>query len=81
MALGKAIVTTSTGAEGLKVTDGENILLADDTAGFISKISLLIDNETFFRQLGEKAGIFVRNGFDHLLVAEKLLDFYQTHLH
>jgi glycosyltransferase involved in cell wall biosynthesis len=80
MAIGKAIVTTSTGAEGLEVTDFENILMADDAAGFISRISFLLENESFFRQLGEKAGVFARKGFDHLRVAEKLLDFYQIHL-
>jgi len=29
MAMGKAIVSTSIGCEGLEVTDGDNILIAD----------------------------------------------------
>ena len=32
MALGTPVVSTSKGAEGLDVTDGENILIADDAA-------------------------------------------------
>jgi glycosyltransferase involved in cell wall biosynthesis len=80
MALGKTIVTTSTGAEGLQVSDGVNILIADTPGPFISGISLLLENEPYFRQIGEKAVQFIRAGFDHLLVAGRLLDFYQNHL-
>ena len=32
MAMGKAVVSTTVGAEGLPVTDGEHLLLADEPA-------------------------------------------------
>ena len=44
MAMGKAVVSTTIGAEGLDVEHGRNILLADTEAGFAqSVISLLCD--------------------------------------
>lgn len=44
MAAGKAVVSTTVGAEGLDVTGGEDILLADDAGAFAeSLISLLRD--------------------------------------
>jgi len=45
MAAGKAVVSTTVGAEGLDVTDGDDILLADDAERFAaSVVSLLRDD-------------------------------------
>ena len=55
MAAGKAVVSTPMGAEGLPVTDGEDILLAESPDGFAqATISLLRDVETRQR-LGQAA--------------------------
>jgi glycosyltransferase involved in cell wall biosynthesis len=46
MAMGKAIVSTTLGAEGLPVSDGVNIILADDPNYFAQKVTgLLLDPE------------------------------------
>jgi glycosyltransferase involved in cell wall biosynthesis len=46
MAAGKAVVSTSVGAEGLDVTDGRDVLLADDARAFAGAvIDLLRDRE------------------------------------
>jgi sugar transferase (PEP-CTERM/EpsH1 system associated) len=46
MAMGKAVVSTSMGAEGLPVRNGENIILADDPADFAQEtVRLLRDPE------------------------------------
>ena len=45
MALGKAIVSTSVGCEGLDVTDGKDICIADDPEGFADKTAMLLQNE------------------------------------
>lgn len=46
MAAGKAVVSTTLGAEGLPVTHGENIILADDPADFARLVvDLLRDGE------------------------------------
>lgn len=44
MAAGKAIVSTRIGAEGLDVTDGENILLADEPEAFARAVLRLLRN-------------------------------------
>ena len=46
MAMGKAIVSTSLGAEGLSVHPGEDILLADDPKLFADDIVTLLGDET-----------------------------------
>jgi polysaccharide biosynthesis protein PslH len=80
MAYNKSIISTSIGAEGLQVTDNENIMIADQRDEFIRKIELLLENEPFFTGMGEMAGKFVRENFDHVLLAGKLLDFYRQQL-
>ena len=45
MAAGKAVVSTTVGAEGLDVTDGSDILLADDAASFADSIVRLLTDE------------------------------------
>ena len=42
MAMGKAMVSTSIGAEGLEVTHGRDLLLADDAAGFAAAVLQLL---------------------------------------
>jgi glycosyltransferase involved in cell wall biosynthesis len=77
MAYGKAIISTSIGAEGLQVTDNVNIMIADQPHEYIRKIELLLENEPFSFQMGKKAETFARENFDHVILAGKLLDFYQ----
>jgi polysaccharide biosynthesis protein PslH len=42
MAMGKAVVSTTVGAEGLSVTHGQDIVLADDAAGFAESAVMLL---------------------------------------
>lgn len=55
MAMGKAIVSTSVGCEGLKVTNGEDILIADDPGDFVKKVVELLCNEALRCKLSENA--------------------------
>lgn len=75
LAMRKPIVSTSVGAEGLEVTDGLNILLADNPSDFADKIMWLFENPEKARQLGQQGRTLVekRYGWDSL--AEKLSTF------
>jgi glycosyltransferase involved in cell wall biosynthesis len=52
MAAGKAIVSTTIGAEGLPVTHQENILLADDPDEFAGRVTSLLRDRSRRRALG-----------------------------
>jgi glycosyltransferase involved in cell wall biosynthesis len=68
MAMGKAIVSTSVGAEGLDVEDGRDILLADTTPSFAdSIIKLLCDRQA--RKLIETAAAHSAARFDWSVIA------------
>ncbi|HJQ22775.1 MAG TPA: glycosyltransferase [Blastocatellia bacterium] len=51
MAMGKATVSTSIGAEGLDVEDGRDIRLADDAASFAEAVIELIRDEALRRRI------------------------------
>ncbi len=78
MALGKAIVSTSIGAEGIGVENGKHLLIVNDEEGFVNAISGLVEDRKRFDKLGQNAVDFVCKNFDNLGAARRLIDFYKT---
>ena len=72
MASGKAIVSTPIGAEGLPVTDGENILLAEDPANFAKAVIRLIRDADLRRRLEINARALAERGFSWRAAADRL---------
>jgi glycosyltransferase involved in cell wall biosynthesis len=54
-AMGRPIVSTRVGAEGLELRDGEEILIADDPHGFARSVVALLSNPERCRALGAAA--------------------------
>lgn len=70
MAMGKAVVSTSVGAEGLDVEDGRDIMLADTSLAFAdSIIKLLCDRQA--RKQFESAAAQLAAGFDWSVIADR----------
>jgi polysaccharide biosynthesis protein PslH len=63
MAMGKAVVSTSIGAEGLDVTDGRDVLIADSPDKFASSILELLRNPELRRNY-EKAAASLATRYD-----------------
>lgn len=76
MAAGCAIVSTRVGASGLGVTDGEQLLLADDPTTFAAAIRSLLDNPDRRQLLAEKGRQFVQQHFDWSVIVPRLLAAY-----
>jgi sugar transferase (PEP-CTERM/EpsH1 system associated) len=55
MAMEKAIVSTSVGAEGLPVTDGKEIIIADTPEDFAAAVVNLLTSPAFAREVGQQA--------------------------
>ena len=77
MALGKPIVTTPVGTEGISTTSGENIIVIANTEGFVQSISDLIENREFFDKISKNAIEFIHENFDNLSSAGALIEFYK----
>ncbi len=77
LALGKCVVSTSLGAEGINCTDDKNIMLADTPDQWIKAIEKLKDNKK--RAEVSAAGMqHVRENFDNSVITKNLLKFYET---
>lgn len=80
MALGKPIVTTPVGTEGISTTSGENIIVTESVEGFLQSISDLIENRDYFDKISRNAIEYIHNNFDNLSTAGSLIEFYKKHL-
>jgi glycosyltransferase involved in cell wall biosynthesis len=76
MAMGKALVSTTIGAEGLDVRSGENCILADDPASFANSILTLL-NDAPLRRKYEKAAAALAARYDWSNIARQFEDVLQ----
>lgn len=80
MALGKSIVSTPIGAEGIGVVKGKHLLIAETSREFIDAVSELVDSRKKFEEIGGNAIEFIHENFDNLAAADKLVDFYKQYI-
>ncbi|WP_372773637.1 glycosyltransferase family 4 protein [Mangrovibacterium sp.] len=80
MALGKAIVSTNIGVEGIAATDRKNILIANEPGEFLQAIAALIENKELYRSVCKNAVEFIREKFDNLAIVSSLIDFYNRQI-
>lgn len=76
MALGRPVVSTSLGCEGLMVTHGENILIADAPADFAAQTVRLMNEEGLRRSLIANGRRLVETTYDWQIIARRLLQVY-----
>lgn len=78
MALGKPIVTTPIGTEGISTQSEKNIIIADNEQEFIDGVERLITNEVLFHEIGGNAIQYIQEKFDNLVLASSLVEFYKN---
>lgn len=76
MALAKAIISTSTGVEGIEVSDGDNILIANSPSDFLAAIDKCILDNKLVHNLGLNARRLIEQDYDNRVICEKLSSFY-----
>jgi len=76
--MGKAVVSTSLGAQGIPARGGKEILLADDPESFARQVRRLLASATLRTTLGQSAQRFVRERFDWGCVHDALLEAYRS---
>ncbi len=77
MALGKTIVSTSIGAEGIDYTPKKNCIIADDAESFAVAINKCITNKTFYNEIGENAKSLVVQNYNNTDICKRLAQFYK----
>jgi polysaccharide biosynthesis protein PslH len=77
MSLGKVIISTTIGAEGINCTDGKNILIADTPEQFIEKFRFCIDNPDDSKMVGANALTLVKERHNIINTTRILVEFYE----
>ncbi len=80
MAMGKIIVSTSLGAEGIEYSADENIIIANNAQQFIEKISMLNTDNDLRQKVSKNAKKYVHANFNNFNLAKYLNNFYLLHL-
>lgn len=78
LAYGKAIITTSIGAEGIPYSNGKNMLIADTANDFSKAIVDVLNNPSIKQDLQKSARVLAESHFDYKVSAKHLIDFYKT---
>jgi glycosyltransferase involved in cell wall biosynthesis len=71
LARGVPVVSTSLGCEGLGLRDGEDLLVADDSAGFAAAMARLLDDDDLCRRLAATGRATVEERFDWSVVGQE----------
>lgn len=71
MAMGRPVVSTTLGIEGLDVTDGESFLRADDADAFAQSILMLLDNASMRARIARTARRLMEDRFGWTRVARQ----------
>jgi len=74
MSLGRPVVSSSFGCEGLDVRDGENVLIADRPEECAEKTTRLLGDPNLRKSLSTKARQLVENQYDWDSLANRLMD-------
>ena len=78
MAMGRCILSTTMGAEGIDATDGHDILLADDAATMAQRMVELVDDPGRAAAIGRNAHDLVRRKYSNGPIVKDLVAFYRT---
>jgi len=76
MALGRPVVSTTIGCEGLEVVDGEHLLIADAPYQFAVKTVQLLTDKVLYCHIADNARRLITRKYDWDVIAQRQLDVY-----
>ncbi len=80
MSQGKAVITTTVGAQGIGAVDGRHLLIADTPERFAAQIRRCVDDPAFRQTVGANARQFIADNFGIEPLTRQLLAFYDKRL-
>jgi glycosyltransferase involved in cell wall biosynthesis len=76
MALGKVVISTAIGAEGINYRDRENILIADTKDDYVNQIKWLLEDKNRIITIGKNARRLIEKEYDNEIIIRDLYGFY-----
>lgn len=78
MALGKLVISTALGLEGIDAQHNKDVLIADEPEDFAAQIIHVAQNPSLIGQFGKRASRFVHQHYDNHRIGHRLLEFYNN---
>ena len=78
MAVGKVVLSTRIGMEGIAAQNRRECLLADSPDGFVSAVRWCLERGPDLAHIGQRAQTFCVENFDNVEVAKRLLKTYRS---
>ena len=78
LAMGKAVVSTTVGAEGLALQDAEEIMIADEPNHFAETVVQLLTDSALRQNIGKNGRKRVEQEYDWRIIGNKLLTVYES---
>ena len=76
MAMGKTVITTMIGAEGIQYSEYENIIIADTAEKMVETMVRIVNEPAEAERIGRNARTLVENLYDNKKIINRLLLFY-----
>jgi glycosyltransferase involved in cell wall biosynthesis len=76
MALGKVVLSTDLGLEGIHAKHKEQVLIANTVKDYVNEIVACYQNPNSIQVIGTAAADFIEEHYDNLSIGKRLLDFY-----
>lgn len=77
MAMGKPVISTSKGAEGIDYINNKNIIIEDDINNFSGIINELMADKAVRNSLGRNAKVLIKNNYDWKIYQKDLFNVYE----
>lgn len=77
MSAGKAVISTTMGAEGIHYHDGQDLLIADTPEDFVRQIRRCVEEPDFCKQLGKNAFDLITSEYGLESLTDRILLFYE----
>jgi polysaccharide biosynthesis protein PslH len=75
-AMGKPVVSTSIGCEGLECVDGRNVLIRDDPKDFAKAVATVLQDGALRRRLGEQGRATAERLYSWRVIGQEMIETY-----
>lgn len=78
LAMGKAVVTTTLGVEGIEATPGRDLLIADRPSEFADQVVALLENPDLRQRIGSAGRRLIKDKYDWDVIVAHLEHLYES---
>jgi glycosyltransferase involved in cell wall biosynthesis len=80
MALGKVVISTSIGLEGITATHQEDVLVSNTPDQYVESLRYVLGTDQRLTDIGQQAQRFVCEEYESLHIASRVMEAYTNHL-